>query len=447
MNTGSHLGRTPPIRSRQGTNQRSGQGSRANADPVPGRAVAHAANVPFVHATAPNAALAAGLLSQVSANRGADRINDLRMANQADMDRMLSTPGFDVNAPTAGGTTLLMLTVEQNYMPAMQTLLARPELDVNARNQQGNTALHLSVLTGRVNELDALLGDARVDTNLINVAGNTALCLAAKNDCDEAVEHLINYQLVHHKMPEQPAAEYLKALRMAANYNAFRAITVLLHFMPWLRNTTRSDGHTALTAAIKAGRLDVVEMLLTKYPDLDVNLAGEGLKTALDVAATQRNTEMVLTLLRHPGLDPNAHLDGIGTTVLHLAASRGDANIVQALMSAWPVIDVNAKTQYLETPLHKAAHLGNLETLRVLAPRVDNINQKGWDGWSALHYAAAAGNVEAVRFLSQRQGTEPVPVSIGGRTPADIAEQFGYPDLARLLRESGPGRVAHAIPR
>lgn len=355
------------------------------------------------------------------------------MTEQGVISRVHNTPGMNVNALSAKGVTALMASIKNDSLYLMRTLLAHPEIDVNAMSRHGNTALHLAALTGKGIHVKALLDDGRVDLNVLNSRGETALCIAAKHNRPDAVESLLNHELQTGNMPTYPPGEHLKAYRLAADRNAFNAIVRLLHFVPEFLNTTRADGHTALTSAIKAGRLDVVQTLLQKYPDIDVNLAGEGMGTALNVAASLRNFDTVLTLLRHPGLDPNVSLDATGKTVLHEAASRGDANMVQALMSAAPAIDVNAQTQFIGLPLHCAVLSGDVDTIRVLTARTNDINHRSTDGWSVLHFAAFFGETKAIQFLLQQPNIDPTTLTNAGHYPSDIARQAGHAELARIL--------------
>ena len=358
------------------------------------------------------------------------------IAHRPEIDQALRMSGREVNTQASDGTTILMLSVTQSPLYMTQILLAYPGIDVNLRNSQGNTALHLAAQSGRVEQLDALLDDGRVHPGAINAQGSTALCLAALHDRDEVVGHLLNRRPQNGNMARQPVHEDFKAYRLAVDHNAFNVITVLLDTIPRLRNATGSHGHTALTSAIKAGRLDLMQKWLSQYPDLNVDLAGEGLGTALNVAAEQRNADMVLTLLRHPGLDPNKAVDHIGSTVLHRAASRGDANIVQALMSAMPAINVNAITRCLDTPLHRAAYSGNAATVRALAMRAEDVNQTDEDGQSALHFAACSGNIETVRFLLQLPTIDPLIFSTVGQYPSDTANQHGHPAVSQILQDA-----------
>jgi ankyrin repeat protein len=355
------------------------------------------------------------------------------MADQDEIHRIYNASGVDVNAQSARGFTQLMMSVMLNNLPAMRSLLALPGIDVNSGNLNGNTALHMAALRGQDIHLETLLADARIDTRVLNFFGETALCIAIKHNRAIAVEALLHHQLLTGHFPPFPPDEALKAYTLASDHNAFNVIHSLLHVMPEFLNVTRADGHTALTAAIKANRPDVVRALLKKYPEINVNLAGEGQGTALNTAANLPNFECLLILLRHPELNPNVHLDASGNTVLHRAASRGDANVVQVLMSALPTIDINVTASGIKSPLHHAVLSGDVDTIRVLAARANNINERCKDGWSALHYAAFSGKVEPVLFLMQLPNIDRAAMTRTGHYASDIAIDFGHADVAQIL--------------
>ncbi len=440
MNPTSQISRAQNIHLQQYLHNQSEQVSARSLPPDSGeiqeQEQEQAGNLTSMVPAPTGAAMAAGLRSQFSVTSNSDLIRAVTMADGTEFNRILNTFGVDVNQPSADGFTPLMQAVRQNNLSKLQVLLECPELNINLRNLQGNTALHLAARAGQVDLLDALLGDARIASDVRNMRGASALCLAAQHNHYQVVERLLDHQMITGKMPEDATNEYLKAYRLAVDRNGFCTATTLLRSNPWLQNAFRSDGHTALTAAIKAGRLDVVQALLKQFPELNVDLAGEGFGTALNVAADQHDMAILLTLLRHPGVNPNRPVDSMCNTVLHLAAARGEADTVQALMSALPFIDVNVVTTRMHTPLHKAAYCGDVNTLRVLAARVEDINHRDENGQSVLHFAASAGSVESIQFLLQLSGIKPVVCSNIGEYPSDIAERFGHADAARILYDA-----------
>ena len=52
-----------------------------------------------------------------------------------------------------------------------------------------------------------------------------------------------------------------------------------------------------------------------------------------------------------------------------------------------------------KTPLHIAALLGNLNTVKECIKRGDEVNFASCDGKTAAHYAAIGGNLEILKYL------------------------------------------------
>ena len=59
-------------------------------------------------------------------------------------------------------------------------------------------------------------------------------------------------------------------------------------------------------------------------------------------------------------------------------------------------IDVNAKNEDGQTPLHFAARRGHTETVKYLVEKGADVNAKNKYGQTPLHYAARRGHTEIV---------------------------------------------------
>lgn len=73
----------------------------------------------------------------------------------------------------------------------------------------------------------------------------------------------------------------------------------------------------------------------------------------------------------------------------------------------------------------------------VLANRCSRYAKPG-SSWTFLHQAAYSGNERACRILISR-GASLVALTRDSRSPADVAEQRGHPELAALLRDASAG--------
>lgn len=90
----------------------------------------------------------------------------------------------------------------------------------------------------------------------------------------------------------------------------------------------------------------------------------------------------------------------------------------------------------------KAAQEGNVAELRrLLEPHEPggaggNINARDAFWWTPLMCAARAGQEAAVRYLLGRGAAWVGVCELGGRDAAQLAEEAGFPEVARMVRES-----------
>ncbi|MCC7137124.1 MAG: ankyrin repeat domain-containing protein [Planctomycetes bacterium] len=113
-------------------------------------------------------------------------------------------------------------------------------------------------------------------------------------------------------------------------------------------------GRSALFAAAGAGHVEVVEELLARGADARrADVWGEAV---LFPACQSGRTEVVRRLLA-AGADAKVVRPHRKATPLHVAAERGDAALVDALVAAGAAVD--ALDEQEEAPLHAAARAGN----------------------------------------------------------------------------------------
>ncbi len=87
-------------------------------------------------------------------------------------------------------------------------------------------------------------------------------------------------------------------------------------------------------------------------------------------------------------------------TVLHHAA-LGNHVACLALLLATKKVDLNSLDGHGKTPVHVAAYVGNIESLRMLLNAGAVVDVLGQDNMTPLHIAVLRGEVESVRTLTR----------------------------------------------
>jgi uncharacterized protein len=111
---------------------------------------------------------------------------------------------------------------------------------------------------------------------------------------------------------------------------------------------------------------------------------------------------------------------------------------VAALLAAGA--DQTLTDEYMHAvPAHKATYGGHAEVLQLLAnaPGFDVvINAQGpFNGYTPLHDAVWHGHTACVRVLVDA-GARLDLKGLDGKTPADLAQEYGYDDCLALLQKA-----------
>ncbi|KAI8504709.1 Ankyrin repeat domain-containing protein 11 [Branchiostoma belcheri] len=118
-----------------------------------------------------------------------------------------------------------------------------------------------------------------------------------------------------------------------------------------------------------------------------------------------------------------------GETPLHMAAIKGDADLLRQLIKQGA--EVNAKDFAGWTPLHEACNHGYYEVAKMLLQAGANVNTQGLDDDTPLHDAASNGHPHQIVELLLKHGADPLQANTKGKTPIDVAENE---TVERLLK-------------
>jgi len=170
---------------------------------------------------------------------------------------------------------------------------------------------------------------------------------------------------------------------------------------------------TLLMYAAQHGHAEVVGLLLNY--GADVFLKNEEGATAGHLAAANGHIEP-LAIIAEQFPEALTAPDGVGSTVLHVAAGHDNEELVAFLIGVRA--DCSRTDERGNLPLHCAQDLKVLDTLLVAWP--DSINQQNGEGYTVLHLSAKEGKHQLVESLLDRKA-DPSARTSTGRTALRLA--------------------------
>jgi hypothetical protein len=148
-------------------------------------------------------------------------------------------------------------------------------------------------------------------------------------------------------------------------------------------------------------------------------------------AAVKKGDFTEVKRLLEGGLDVNAR-DEFAETPLHWAARIGDVRMAELLIKYGG--DINARNNAENTPLHVAVAYGHLDMAEFLINHGADINAKNEEGWTPLHVAVFNGHLSLVKLLLEK-GADPNVRDNEQKTALDVARENGLSDIANLIEK------------
>jgi hypothetical protein len=190
---------------------------------------------------------------------------------------------------------------------------------------------------------------------------------------------------------------------------------------------TARDGQTLLSWSAEQGHDKIVELLLSKGANVNVQRGGT-YGSALQAASAMGHNKIVELLLSE-GADVNAQ-GGYHGSVLRAASLTGRNKIVELLLSQGA--DVNMQSGGYGSALQAASERGHIKIVELLLSQGADVNMQGGGYGRALQAASARGHNKTVELL----------LSEG----ADINAQGGYHGSAlQAASEGGHNKIVELL--
>ncbi|XP_069000596.1 ankyrin-3 isoform X9 [Embiotoca jacksoni] len=297
-------------------------------------------------------------------------------------------------------------------------------VEINICNQNGLNALHLASKEGHVEVVAELLKlGATVDA--ATKKGNTSLHISSLAGQTEVVKELVT----NGANVNAQSQNGFTPLYMAAQENHLEVVRFLLENSA-SQSMATEDGFTPLAVALQQGHDQVVSLLLENDTKGKVRLP------ALHIAARKDDTKAAALLLQN---DHNADVESkmmvnrtteSGFTPLHIAAHYGNINVATLLLNRGAAVDFMARNDI--TPLHVASKRGNSNMVKLLLDRGSKIDAKTKDGLTPLHCGARSGHAQVVEIMLDR-GAPILSKTKNGLSPLHMATQGDHINCVQLL--------------
>ncbi|XP_047440005.1 dynein axonemal heavy chain 12-like [Mugil cephalus] len=217
--------------------------------------------------------------------------------------------------------------------------------------------------------------------------GQTPLFLAVEKGLIENVSFLLK----HGATPDCQDHDKDSPLFVAIRADRSDLVKLLLSWGSVV-NQEGIHGRRPLHEASRQGKLGLVTMLLQAGAQPDPR-SHYGL-TPLALAAQGGHLEVVETLLRRGADVLSQAYDE--ASILYEAATTGNPAIISLLLEYGADANVAKHTGHM--PIHRVAHRGHLQALKLLIPAT-SMSDVSNSGMSPLHSAAAGGHTQCIKAL------------------------------------------------
>ena len=234
--------------------------------------------------------------------------------------QQIAEKGFNLNAVTKDGLTLLKIFTETNNLEAVK-FLVNQDIDIDVQDRDGNTPLILSIKAG-YSKITELLIDRQADLNIQNKDGKTALMFAGELGNKDLTDLLLKNEAsttlksLEGKTAQDYAAQTKSTESMLNVLSKTQKVVSTLKDSENLEHIANKD-----LASLMKDKKDISFEQVKTWIDqgLDVNAEGKNKLSLLTYFAAKNDPAAVIYLVNKQA-DVN-HQDATGKTALHYLSS------------------------------------------------------------------------------------------------------------------------------
>ena len=338
----------------------------------------------------------------------------------------------------------------------IKTLLKKNHKLLNSKDYSKSTPLLVATAAGKRNVVQYLL-DKGADVSIPNNIGWVPVVVASYFQMDDLVKMIGKYSkqepvpfddiMKNQPFNSERLAQY--PIHYAALNGDLNKVKSLLAKNPSMINSRDYSQSTSLLVATHAGKNDVVQYLLEKGADINIQNAA-GTTAAIEAARSQRRD--LLDMIRKYSWNKQKISKKSG---LSLKEEKPDERMEEErLFNAILLNDLKSIDEFLEkyptrinaginkqNLLITAAMFDDKEMVEYFVGKGANVNSREY-GWTALHKAAENNKIIAVRTLLDLHAD--INSKAGqGYTPLHLAAQQGNKEIVDLLIKGGADVNVH----
>ncbi|XP_030275123.1 dynein heavy chain 12, axonemal isoform X1 [Sparus aurata] len=312
----------------------------------------------------------------------------LESSKQKETHRGCTPRGGRSSGPESADSSTIFTAIRQGNEKLLKDLCVAQREKFSQTDSRGWTPLHEAAAQSNQTILELTYKvSGRDSLERCTSRGETPLFLAVERGLIENASFLLERGAQPDSQDQELDSPLVVAIR------ADRSDLVKLLLLRGSRvNQEGCNGRCPLHEASRLGRAGLVTLLLGAgaRPDPRSNY---GL-TPLALAAQGGHLEVVQTLLKR-GADVLSQAQD-EASILYEASSSGDPSVISLLLEYGADANVAKHTGHM--PIHRVAHRGHLDALKLLIP-VTSVSEVNDSGMSPLHSAAAGGHSQCLKVL------------------------------------------------